>query len=196
MRQEAADVAISALFDHLREYGTDDPREYAEALQVLAKSASDEKAERAREEAASLVASAVEEEQREAERAYKEAHPRSVEALLAAVLEEDYFHRDMTNSEREIWAALPARKRNAAEFEGAVRREIRERESGVWREMPGGCTQRSVGAGIVAHLMNRYPSDKHLEKVRQRMHKAAKESQEKRAKVLAEVELRLKESQP
>lgn len=195
MSPQAADVAISALLDHLGEYDTDDPLGYAEALQILADSASSEEAERARESAASLVASAIEEERREAERAYKEAHPRSADELIAAVLVEDHFHRDMTQSEREIWAALPARKRSATEFEGAVRREIRERQSGVWTRLPGGATQATIGAGIVSHLMNRYPSDKHLQSVRDRMRKAAEKSQKERAKVLAEAARRLKEDQ-
>ena len=197
MTPEVASEALDAILSS--EYEWSDYRAEIAALEFLAEAAG--RQDEIRERVDQYREWAEAEELREAERAYKEAHPRSVEELLVAVLEEDYFHRDMTNSEREIWDALPTRKRNAAEFEGAVRREVRDRKSGTWRELPGGATQAvllpTFGKFLHDYMVKTEPARRRrAAQQAKRMAKLAKASQEKRAKVLAEVERRLKEETP
>ena len=122
-----ADMALIGIDEQEPDRDSGRPFLVARALDALAPHLSPTKAKEVRARAKELRASRrrflkVQAEHRR-EEAFRNAHPRSVEELLADA--EKWGHApSMVESEDAIWRSIPEEQRKAAMFEGKVRREM------------------------------------------------------------------------
>jgi len=212
MTKDAASAAIDAMLAYGCEYGFEQKRHTADALEALAQISGRSKEDAIRVEIHSLREIADNEERMEADRRRREANPRTAEQMLSDVENGSREPFDVIR-EREIWDAIPEERRMQARFEGAVRKGLARRMNpnpSQWTELPGGLTQASAFSllnfrNAVAERM-RMTTPSHAmtggslfarqDHVRQAFQRAAAETKEFAVRVDAEVERRIKEAQP
>lgn len=193
MTPDTANAAIRLLQESL-EYGTEEYRARAELLALLAPLAGRGDDEELRESIQWLRDRADEDERQAAEYAYRTEHPRTAEELLSLVADGE---RPLTEAEDKVWRAIPKEKRDDAEFESAVRAEIKQRQvpRGQWNRLPGGYSQLSYMREVMQRELARsHPAG--AATIRENFDKARDKYRAFRERVDAEADRRMKEARP